>query len=31
MIELVPYAAGLVTLIFGVAFYYFLEEIRSSK
>jgi hypothetical protein len=31
MIDLVPYAAGVVTLIFGIAFYYFLEEIRGSN
>lgn len=30
MIELIPYAAGVVTLFFGIAFYYFLEEVRNS-
>ncbi len=28
--ELIPYAAGVVTLFFGIAFYFFLEEIRDS-
>jgi len=31
MIEIIPYAAGVVTLGFGIAFYYFLEEIRKSN
>jgi hypothetical protein len=31
MIELIPYAAGVVTLMFGIAFYYFLEEIRDRE
>jgi len=30
MIELIPYAAGVVTLGFGIAFYFFLEEVRKS-
>jgi hypothetical protein len=30
MTELIPYMAGVVTLVFGVAFYYFLEEVRKS-
>ena len=31
MIEFIPYAAGLVTLGFGIAFYFFLEEVRNSN
>ncbi len=31
MIDLIPYAAGIVTLCFGIAFYFFLEEIRNSE
>lgn len=31
MIDLIPYAAGVVTLFFGIAFYYFLEEVKNSK
>lgn len=31
MIEFIPYAAGIVTLGFGVAFYFFLEEVRNSE
>jgi len=30
MIELLPYAAGVVTLSFGIAFYFFLEEVKKS-
>ena len=29
--ELIPYAAGIVTLGFGIAFYFFLEEIKSNE
>jgi hypothetical protein len=31
MMELIPYAAGIVTMGFGLAFYFFLEEIRNSE
>lgn len=31
MIEYIPYAAGIVTFGFGIAFYFFLEEIRDSE
>jgi hypothetical protein len=31
MIDLIPYAAGVVTLGFGIAFYFFLEEVRKSE
>lgn len=31
MIDLIPYAAGVVTLIFGIAFYFFLEEVKNSE
>jgi hypothetical protein len=30
MIEFIPYAAGVVTILFGIAFYFFLEEVRKS-
>jgi len=31
MIDLIPYAAGVVTLGFGIAFYFFLEEVKKSN
>ena len=31
MTEMIPYMAGIVTLVFGVAFYYFLEEVRKNE
>jgi len=30
MIDLIPYAAGVVTLSFGIAFYFFLEEVKKN-
>ena len=31
MIELIPYFAGLITLLFGVGFYAGLQEIKKFK
>ena len=31
MVELIPYFAGLVTLLFGVAFYLGLQEIKKIE
>ena len=31
MIDLIPYAAGVVTLGFGIAIYFFLEEVKKSE
>ncbi len=31
MIELIPYFAGLITLLFGAGFYLALQEMRKNK
>jgi hypothetical protein len=31
MIELIPYFAGLITIIFGIAFYLGLQEFKKLK
>jgi hypothetical protein len=31
MIKLIPYFAGLITLLFGLAFYYGLQEFKKQK
>jgi hypothetical protein len=30
MIELIPYFAGAVTIIFGIAFYFALQELKNQ-
>lgn len=31
MIELMPYIGGLITLVFGIAFYYEMQEFREIE
>jgi hypothetical protein len=31
MIDIIPYFAGIITLIFGVAFYFALQEFKKLK
>jgi len=31
MIEFIPYFAGLITLLFGVGFFFALKEMRKNK
>jgi hypothetical protein len=31
MIELIPYFAGVITIIFGIAFYFGLQEFKKLK